>query len=152
MMPEPQKPKLYNWVRAIKNISLLSASYTALVAAASIGLFFSMGADATNQEKSNFLIAPLIASILITLLVRRFSLQKFIRKFRTNFHFELILASWCILLILLHLQCQLLFLMMFRSSIGDLTAALMFAFGVAVIILSWPKLQTIQSLLKTKPL
>ena len=148
MPKENTPPSLYNWVRAIKKISLISAIYTTLVLLASLFLFFSSDVSEPTETLPYSFLATLIATILLTSGVRSILLQKLIQKFKSTFSFELLLASWCILLILIHLQCQLLNLMLFRSTIPLPLAYAIFVFCILVLFFTWPKLNKIQSLLQ----
>lgn len=94
------------------------------------------------------LLLALISTILLTVSLRRFFLKKLANKLRSNFSFELLLATWCILLVMIHLECQLLFLMLFQAPLILPVAGSIIVFGFLVILLTWPKLEKIQALLK----
>ena len=146
--PEDSAPKLYNWVRAIKKISFISAIYTAIITISSLLLFIVYSVSAPSNSPPYSLLASLVSTILLTIGVRNILLQKIIKKFNSNFNYELLLASWCILLILLHLQCQLLNLMLFNFSVSPYLAYSIFIFTSLVLCFTWPRLKSIQSLLQ----
>lgn len=142
------QPKLYNWVRAIRKISLISAIYSILVMASCATIYFAYYSANDSAPYPYTLLITVISTLLLTIALRGFALRKILNRFQSNFCFEILLATWCILLVLIHLECQLLFLMLFQPSLSAVTALCILTIGALVVLLTWPKLAKIQALLK----
>jgi uncharacterized membrane protein len=146
-----EEPKLYNWVRAIKKISLISACYCAaiLVLGLCFGFYLQTQADHGLERIDNYqLVLTVLATLLLTLGIRKICLRNLRAKFLSSFNYELLLASWCIVLVLIHLECQLLVLASATSISNPLLHLISFGIAVSVLITTWPRLKSIQSLLE----
>ncbi len=151
-VPAQPKPKLYNWVRAIRKISFISACFTSFVVCLSIIWAGYLEFNKVPASTDNNLLISIFSTILLTAGLRKIGLRKLHQHFIAKRNFEYILGFWCITLLIIHLLCQLMALAAasFESSIVVKTAA--YIFISAVIIYSWPKTESIQKLLQDRNL
>lgn len=145
--PQNPAPKLYNWVRAIKKISVISAFYSTIVIATCLLISLLFKTSEASDKPAYDLLCALVSTLLLTIGLRGLLLRKLLKNFKSNFSYELLLAYWCILLILIHLQCQLLSIILYHASILPIVTYSLFIFIILVLIGTWPRLKTIQSLL-----
>lgn len=143
-------PKLFNWVRAIRIISKISAFYTTLVIILAAALFVLSNPLETEKSFPLSLATILVSTLLLTLGARRIIIARLANRFKSALSFEAVLASWCILLILIHFECQLIAIILFNPSVHFMISIPAIILVAAVVYLTRPKLQSIQSLLQTK--